>query len=151
LILPALTNTNPIPTIKLTTVATSFNAPIGVDYYIPSNCLIVSVNYAPVGGGYPYNFELVSSNGVHSQFSEINGLNEEVYIASVRDGTGGFVLGEMFTGNGQSGEVMRIRPDGTTIGNLGVQGNAWAVLTNQDGTIDSGLLRGEPYVDRTGV
>jgi RHS repeat-associated protein len=147
LVLPALANTNTLGLIQWTTIATNFPYPTGLGYYIPSNCVVMSVNF---DSGWPNNFELVSSNGYRSQFSTLSNLTNEVKIATARNTLGGFAIGDLFTGNGVAGEVMRIKPNGTTIGTNGTSHTAWAVLTNNAGT-DPGLLRGALYVDETGV
>ena len=48
------------------------------------------------------------------------GLTDEVYIATARDeiggkSIGGFLAGEMFTGSGVGGVIVRISPDGTKV------------------------------------
>jgi hypothetical protein len=52
---------------------------------------------------------------------------------------GGFAVGEVFTGNGQPGQIVRISPDGSTVQ------NPWVTLN------DPGLLRGSLFQDRYGV
>jgi RHS repeat-associated protein len=143
LILPALVNTNPFQTIQLVPITTnaSTGAGFGVEYFIASNCVVVSVDAAT-------NLELVSKSGQVTPFSSLTNLSDEVYLATARDTNAGFAVGEMFCGNGQAGEVMRIRPDGTTQGSQGALGNAWLVLPH--GHVDE-YLRGGLWVDRTGV
>jgi RHS repeat-associated protein/uncharacterized repeat protein (TIGR01451 family) len=139
--LPSNTNTLPlVPT--LVPISTGFNNAVGADYHQPTNQVVVSVNYS---SGLPHNFELVSANGTHTQFSNIKGLTDEVYIAAARDegggrSIGGFNAGEMFTGSGVGGVVVRISPDGTQIL------NPWVRLPGE-----TGLLRGQLYIDRTGI
>jgi len=139
--LPSNTNTLPlVPT--LVPISTGFNNAVGNDYHQPTNQIVVSVNYS---SGLPHNFELVSANGTHTQFSNIKGLTDEVYIAAARDegggrSIGGFNAGEMFTGSGVGGVIVRISPDGTQIL------NPWVRLPGENG-----LLRGQLYIDRTGI
>jgi RHS repeat-associated protein/uncharacterized repeat protein (TIGR01451 family) len=139
--LPSNTNTLPlVPT--LVPISTGFNSAVGADYHQPTNQVVVSVNYS---SGLPHNFELVSANGTHTQFSNIKGLTDEVYIAAARDegggrSIGGFRAGEMFTGSGVGGVIVRISPDGTQIL------NPWVTLPGE-----GGLLRGQLYIDRTGI
>ena len=102
----------------------------------------MSVNYI---SGQPHNFELVAQDGSRTQFSNVAGLTDEVYIATARDeiggkSIGGFLAGEMFTGSGVGGVIVRISPDGNTVR------NPWVQLPGE-----SGLLRGQLYIDRTGV
>src|SRR2546426_12632414 len=98
--------------VQLTAVATGFNNPIGIGHHPFSGKLVLSVNFP---SGLPYNFELVGPDGVHSRFSDIQGLTDEVKIATVRDGPcqGGFTAGELFTGTGVPGAIARIAPDGS--------------------------------------
>src|SRR5579864_5405775 len=141
LILPSNVSTLPLaPT--LIPISTGFNNPIAADYHQPTNKVVMSVNYS---SGQPHNFELVAQDGSRTQFSNISGLTDEVYIASARDeinghSIGGFTAGEMFTGSGVGGVVVRISPDGTTVQ------NPWVTLPGE-----GGLLRGQLYIDRTGI
>jgi hypothetical protein len=95
----------------------------------------MSVNYPT---GQPSNFELVAADGGRTPFSAISGLTDELKLATVRSGPcqGGFATGELFTGNGRPGEVVRVSPDGST------SQDPWATLA------DSGLLRGGLFQDR---
>ena len=122
--------------ITLTPITTGFNNPIGIDHHEPTNKVVMSVNYP---SGLPYNFELVAADGTRTQFSTISGLTDEVKIASVRSSscTGGFTVGELFTGSGVPGVIVRISPDGSTIK------NPWVTLPGE-----SGLLRGSLFQDR---
>ena len=140
-ILPSNVSTLPLfPT--LIPISTGFNSPIGIDYHQPTNKVVMSVNYI---SGQPHNFELVAQDGSRTQFSNVAGLTDEVYIATARDeiggkSIGGFLAGEMFTGSGVGGVIVRISPDGTKVL------NPWVQLPGE-----SGLLRGQLYIDRTGV
>ena len=156
LILPALANTNPIPTLKLTPLANGLNPSgegLGLDYFVASNCLVVS------DGSAASTFALVLTNNDVFPFSSIGGIGQyqEIKIATVRDGLGGFGIGEMFSGTDANGEMLRIRPDGTTVGTnvdniyTDSQGNlqtnyVWVILAPQAGPSNYGL-----WVDRTGV
>jgi YD repeat-containing protein len=141
IVLPSNVSTLPlIPT--LVPISTGFNNPIAADYHQPTNKVVMSVNYS---GGQPHNFELVAADGSRTQFSNISGLTDEVYIASARDeinghSIGGFTAGEMFTGSGVGGVIVRISPDGKTVQ------NPWVTLPGE-----GGLLRGQLYIDRTGI
>jgi RHS repeat-associated protein len=148
LILPALANTNPISTIDISELTNLNLHAGGVDYFVPSNSVIVSVATNPA-------FDLIASNGNEIPFSSINTLKiSEAYIATVKDSIGHFRIGEIFCGNGTNslgidGEVMRIEPEGTNTGTLGVNGNAWVILTNNTETSEYPLQG--LWVDRTGV
>jgi RHS repeat-associated protein/uncharacterized repeat protein (TIGR01451 family) len=141
IILPSNANNLPIvPT--LISITKGFLNGVGIDYHQPTNDLVMSVNY-PSGAG--HNFELVGSDGTRTQFSSIAGLTDEVYIATARDegngiSQGGFVAGEMLTGSGVPGVIVRISPDGTKVQ------NPWVTLPGE-----GGLLRGQLYIDRTGI
>lgn len=133
------TNSSAPGPITLTAVSTTFNSPIGIDHYEPTNSVVMSVNYP---SGTPLNFELIQADGTHMPFSTFSGLTEEVKIATVRTGnTGGFVPGDLFTGNGTDGQIVRITDNGGTII------NPWVDLPGDA----NGLLRGSLYVDRTGI
>src|SRR3954466_6710333 len=103
---------SPTP-VTLTAISTTFNGLIGIDYHQPSNRLAISVNYS---GGEPWNFELVGADGSHSQFSSAHGFSDEVKIATVRKSACGvFTAGDLFTGNGNPGEIARITGDGAIV------------------------------------
>jgi hypothetical protein len=121
--------------VTLTPLSTGFNNPVGIDYHEPSKKVIMSVNYP---GGEPYNFELVGADGGRTQFSAIHGLTDELKLATVRSGPcqGGFATGELFTGNGIPGQVVRVSADGSAIQ------DPWVTLA------DPGLMRGGLFQDR---
>lgn len=127
-------STLPISLIK---ISSGFNNIIGMDYAPVQDKILVSVNW---GGGQPNNFDLVDHDGNHSQYTNVAGLGDEVYIATARDTQGGFNVGDAFTGNGVGGQIMKISADGQTIT------NPWVKLPNE-----IGLLRGGLHVDQTGV
>ena len=125
--------------LTLTAISTPFNSPIGIDYHQPTNSVLISANY-PSGG--PNNLERINFDGTHTPFSALSGLTDELKIATVRSGNvGGFVTGQVFTGNGNDGEIVRVSPDGLTVN------NAWVSLPGTG----NGLLRGSMFVDRSGV
>lgn len=119
-----------------TDISTNFNNPIGVDYYQPTNEMLLSANYS---SGFPFNFNLVHSDGSHTQFSSVSGLTNEVYLSAVRSSacTGGFTVGDVFVGTGQGGQIGKITNGGATfVAN-------WVQLPGE-----SGLLRGGLFQDR---
>jgi Mg-chelatase subunit ChlD len=122
--------------VTLVAISTDFNNPIGIDHYEPDNVVVMSVNYPD---GRPRNFELVAANGRRTRFSTIAGLTDEVKIAAVRksDCQGGFTPGELFTGSGQPGVIVRISHDGRTVR------DPWIRLPDE-----AGLLRGSLFQDR---
>lgn len=125
--------------ITLTSISTTFNSPIGIDYHQPSNTVVMSVNYPT---GTPAGFEKIAQDGTHQQFSTLSGLTEEVKIATARPGNpGGFTPGDLFVGNGIDGQIARITQDGASVI------NPWVDLPGDN----NGLMRGSLYVDRTGV
>jgi hypothetical protein len=131
-------NDGPPPTITFTAISTPFNNPIGIDYHEPSDTVVMSVNYPT---GVPSGFERIELDGAHQQFSALNGFTDEVKIATARSlNPAGFVVGDLFVGNGNDGEIVRITDDGATIL------NPWVSLPNAN----NGLMRGSLYVDRTG-
>jgi hypothetical protein len=122
--------------INLKDIATGFNSPIGVDYHQPTNSLILSANYP---SGNPHNFELVDTNGVHTQFSNVSGHTDEIYMAAARTTANGWTAGDTYTGNGVEGQILKISADGTTVT------NPWVSLPGANG-----LLRGGLAFDTTG-
>ena len=124
--------------IKFIPISTPFNSPIGIDHHAPTNSVVISVNYS---SGNPISFERIDKDGNHTQFSNVRGLGDEVKIATVRPGNlGGFTAGDMFSGNGIDGEILRIRENGSKVD------NPWVSLPGNG----NGLMRGSLYVDRTG-
>src|SRR6185369_13761318 len=92
----------------------------------------------------------VDGNGNHTAFSSLAGLGDELKIAVARDngygsslGGGGFQSGDVFLGNGNQGQIVRIRRDPSAPGGLNII--PWVSL----GT-DVGLFRGSLFVDRYG-
>jgi len=115
----------------------TFNTPIGIDFHEPTGNLIMSVNY-PTGN--PRNLDLVNSTtGAPTAFSGLINLTEELKIATVRASTcqGGFAVGEVFTGNGNPGQIVRISAGGTTVD------NPWVILPGEPA-----LIRGSLFQDR---
>lgn len=125
--------------IKLTQISTTFNTPVGIDYHEPTNSVIISANYS---SGLPHNLERIEFDGAHVPYSSLAGLTDELKIATVRSSgnPGGFVVGDVFTGNGQVGQIVRVSNGGATVQ------NPWVTLPGGDG-----LMRGSLYIDRTGV
>ncbi|MCB0218025.1 MAG: VWA domain-containing protein [Chloroflexi bacterium] len=122
--------------IDLIPISTEFNSLIGIDHHAPTDRVVISVNYP---SGEPYNFELVAWDGSRTRFSEIDGLTDEIKIATVwaSDCEGGFEPGELFTGTGVPGEIARIAADGSAIQ------RPWVTLPGE-----TGLMRGSLFQDR---
>ncbi len=125
-------------------------APVGLDYYAPSNSLIVSYNYS---SGSTYNFariytnlvmsnSVVVTNVVVANWSGIHDVLDEVKLATVKTNAAGFTKGDLYFGSN------------TGIGWLSANGSVsnlnWCVLTNATET-NALLLRGSLCVDQTGV
>ena len=68
-----------VQALVFTDISTNFNSPIGIDYYEPSNAVVISANY--FAGGQPSNLEIVNFDGSHSPFSTASGFTDEVKIA----------------------------------------------------------------------
>src|SRR5438132_3807528 len=134
----------PASPVTLTTFISGvdFNNPIGIDFDEPTAKLIASVHFPT---GLPHNLELIDvGTATASQFSSLAGLTEELKIATVRNSAcqvaSGFAIGEVFTGNGIPGQIVRISADGTVVQ------NPWVTLPGE-----TKLLRGSLYVDRSCV
>src|SRR4029434_6419191 len=84
-----------------------------------------------------------STTGSPTQFSSLAGLTNELKIATVRFSTcqGGFTSGEVFTGNGDPGQVVRISADGTTVLNPWVNLGAAPFF-------ETAIVRGSLFQDR---
>ncbi len=127
------------PLITMTAISTVFATPIGIDYYEPTNSIVMSANYS---SGIPNNLIVIAQNGSHTNYSTLAGLTDELKIASVRSGyTTGFAVGTIFTGNGSDGQIVKVDPGG------GSFTNPWVSLPGAN----NGLVRGSLYVDRTGL
>jgi choice-of-anchor A domain-containing protein/RHS repeat-associated protein len=133
------TNPGSAGTLTFQQISTTFNQPIGIDYYEPTNSVLASVNYP---NGQPYNFNRILTDGSNVQFSNASGFGDEVQMATVRSGNvGGFTVGDLFVGNGLDGQIVRITDGGNTVI------NPWVVLPGSN----HGLLRGALWVDQTGL
>lgn len=100
--------------VNLVPISTGLTGPVGITSYGPTNQLLVSVNYY---WGLPWNFELISANGAHAQFTSVTGLPREIKLATVEqpcDGPapGGFTAGDVFYGVSAMNQIYRI-PAGT--------------------------------------
>jgi hypothetical protein len=108
---------------------------IGVDFHQPARSLLVSVNFDT---GQPHNFELVTRDRSHAQFTSVSGLQDEIYLAAVRreacEPPSGFVVGQVFTGTGRPGQIARILPDGS------MMQTPWTTLPDETGTLRGGLF-----------
>jgi hypothetical protein len=111
--------------------------PVGIAHHPLFNKLVVSVNEPT---GLPNNLEIINEDGSHNKYTNSSGLTDELKLASVRDTLGGFEVGEIFTGNGKPGEIIRISPDGSSVQ------DPWVVLPGE-----TGIFRGGLHVDETGI
>jgi len=150
LCVPQISQAQPAITL-LPVQGTPFYRPTGVGYHEPSGSLLFSENYPT---GEPYNFDRILFDGTHVQFSNVSGLQHEVYFASVRSSytyslAQGFQFGDMFTGNGIPGQVMHIRTDAN--GNNPVITNPWVVLPPPPSGKSLGYIRGGLCFDETGI
>ena len=119
-----------------------FNSPIGIDFQETSGKLVLSAFYP---GGAPNNLELADpATGVKTPFSALAGLTNELKIATVRASAclpgSGFVLGGVFTGNGNPGQIIKIDPSGAPVT------NPWVILPGE-----AALVRGSLFQDRFGA
>jgi len=118
-----------VPTITLQAVqGTPYNYPNGIDYHEPSGSLLLSENYP---NGEPYNFDRILFDGTHVQFSNVAGIQSEVYFATVRSSytaslAQGFQIGDLYTGTNQEGQLLRIQSDPT--GQNTVVTNPWTTV-----------------------
>jgi hypothetical protein len=122
------------PLVTLSAVSTGFPYPIGLDYYQPTNQVIMSVNYS---SGLPNNFRLVASDGTQSQFSTVAGLTNEVYMVAIRSSScqGGFTPGDVYVGTGTPGDIAKITDGGATLI------NPWVSLPGEGGLLRGGIAQ----------
>ena len=120
--------------ITLTNFSTTFNSPIGIDYHEPNGGnLILSANWP---SGQPTNLNLIQiPSGAVANFSTLAGLTDELKIATVRNSTGcqQFPIGDVFTGNGIAGDIVRVDAAGNVyppaVNNPGsVANRSWVAL-----------------------
>ena len=122
---------------------TNASVPVGMDYYAPSNYLIVS---SQTSGGLlrvytnvvMSNSVAVATNLIVTNWSGISGLTEEVKLATVKTTANGFTSGEVFFGNNLAAKIGWLSADGT-VSNL-----TFATLTNDT------WIRGGLYIDQSG-
>ena len=140
----------------------TFNNPIGIDFHEPNGGnLILSVNWP---NGAENNLDLVNvTTKQATTFSTLKDLTDELKIATQRTSAcRQFPIGDVFTGNGRPGEIVRLNAAGAVYGpqdlfapgdganplnpNPGVPANfSWVKLR---GALPDDLLRGSLYVDR---
>ena len=120
--------------VTLTPIAIGFPDPIGIDYYQPTNQIVMSVNYP---GGVPNNFDLVAADGTLSPYGSVSGLTTEVYMAGIRTSTcqQTFQTGEQYFGTGTPGVIAKLSADGTTLT------DPWVTLPNEGGLLRGGLFQ----------
>ena len=120
--------------ITLETFAGGFNNPVGIDFQDTSGKVISSANYF---FGFPNNFQVTLPNGTFTSFSNVAGLQDELKIATVRASAcqGGFFAGEVFSGNGIPGQILRISPLGLPVI------NPWATLPGEPANIRGSLFQ----------
>jgi hypothetical protein len=135
---------------------TNIISPIGVDYFGPSNCLIVSVNYGLPGITNDFALvytnlfvsnSVVMRNVIVTPWTRLNNLAGEIKLATVKTNMAGFTNADTYFGSSTplgNNSIGWLSADGTR-SNLN-----WCVLTNS--TVTTTLpLRGSLYVDQTGV
>jgi RHS repeat-associated protein len=158
------------PAIELRALNSEANAHHGIDYHPLLRKLVVSAN-TPFGT--PHNFELIASDGGHSRYSNLSGVEGDLIIAVVRKGSaandgrslGGFLPGEMFFAAARVGlagggprVIAKVSPDGSLVH------NPWVSLPPPDssgGAVEQQTVIGPPpggedvfgglHVDTTGV
>lgn len=141
-------------TVYFSTV-TNLSSPIAVDYYTPSNSLIVSYNYdsgTPTFARIYTNITIVGgvpvTNVVVTNWSGVGGVPDEVYLTiprmpvSVLTNSAGFTNGDLFFGSGTG--IGWLSADATR-SNLD-----WCILTNSVET-NQLHLRGGICTDQTGT
>jgi uncharacterized repeat protein (TIGR01451 family) len=135
----------------------AFNNPIGIDFHEPNGGNLISSVHFPTG--LPNNLQLIDvSSATATPFSTLSGLTDELKIATVRNTAvcQQFPIGDVFTGNGQPGEIVRLDQNGNiyppAANNPGVPGAPGGVAhfswVKLPGSLPDDLLRGSLFVDR---
>ena len=125
-----------LPTNLFTVVATNLTQVSSIDYHAPTTSLVVGLNIAD---GYPYDFALLNTNNVLTQWSGVQYLRDEVKFATVKATTNGFTNGDMYFGTYYH-VIGWLSADGT-VSNLN-----WCTLSNE-----TDQVKGYVYVDQTGI
>ena len=127
---------------------------VALDYFAPSNCLVLSVNYADTRltgtyPGAPCNFALLDTSHIIAPWSVVTNVGQywmEINIATAKATTNGYAIGDLFFGNWTS--------DGYTaqayIGRVSASGlmadPLWVALPNETDQVSGSL-----HLDQTGV
>jgi hypothetical protein len=117
--------------VTLTSAASGVPAPIGIDYYEPTNSIVASVDFP---SGSPNNFDQIDSSGNVSQFGSVSGVGDEVYMSAIRTSSceGGFTPGDIYFGSGL-GQIAKLSG--------GVLTNAWVTLPSETGYVKGGIFQ----------
>jgi len=132
---------NECPSNNYFTVVTNLSEPIGIDYSPTLQSLLVSFNY-PYGE--TNNFARIYTNAatgalIVTNWTTINGMYDEIKIATVKQTANGFTNGDAYYGNGNAGGIGWMSANGAT------WNTNWLTLSS------SHYLRGSLYVDQTGT
>src|SRR2546425_10521656 len=89
-----------------------FQNPIGIDFHEPNGGNLISSVHWPTGS--PNNLQLIDvSSATATPFSTLNGLTDELKVATARNSVcQQFPIGDVFTANGQPGEIVRLDKNG---------------------------------------
>lgn len=122
-------------------VATNIPGPIGIDYDPSKQSLLLSVNYSVDST----NFALLSTNGVLSYWSPVQGVGtgREIKIATVKNTINAFTNGDLFYDTGSPGGIGWASSNGVT---FNVNWDASSAASTE-----SDVFAGDLYVDQTGI
>ena len=125
--------------LEFATVATVGSGAKGLAHYAPNNSLVVAVNYST---GLPYSLAEFHDDATNTQFGVAAGFVGEIKLGSIGAlGLGGFTPGDIFSGNGTSGDIVRTTAGGATVI------NPWINLPGGG----NGQIRGSITQDTTGI
>jgi hypothetical protein len=126
------------------------NKPICLAHAWAEDKLLVSANYP---NGLPYSYYVVEQDGGLTPWSDTKGLTGEIMLDTVPANNPQYVPGDLFGGNGRSGEIMRLTDKGArriqSWCNL-AQMTAGQTIGGQTAPSSPGLLRGALHFDRHG-
>lgn len=126
-------------------VATNAPGPIDIDYYPPTQSLLLSANFGVDGAT---NFVLLTTSNTFHYWSPTRGIGQgaikEIKIATVKGTLNGFTNGDLFYDNGLAGGIGWVSSNGASIS------TNWAA-NSQLAANEPDVLGGDLYADRTGV
>ena len=110
----------------------------GIEYYAPNNTMLLGTSSY---SGSASQLWQIGPSGSEAPFTRnLTGLSNEIYMTSVPNGNlAGFTPGDVFLGNGQTGQIVEISGGGSVL-------NPWITIKGADSSFRGGFA-----MDTTGV